>query len=110
MNKIEGIRIFMQLAETKEFQTAARNMNIPRDTAEKAIADLESCFGAMLFDYTGNKLKLTETGRAFYSQVRDILNKFDKTATIPIPRVSSQTSKDKQSTMPIALPTKHESR
>ena len=64
-------------ARLENFSRAARHHNIPQSAISKTILQLERELGVQLFIRTGNRVKLSEAGRAFCREVQralDILN------------------------------------
>ncbi len=56
------MQVFIVAAETLNFSTAARKLNLSQPAVSQQIQLLENRFGAKLFNRTGRKLELTEAG------------------------------------------------
>ncbi|NPV57179.1 MAG: LysR family transcriptional regulator [Anaerolineae bacterium] len=67
------LRIFVVAAEALNFSKAAQTLNLSQPSITQHIQLLEAQFGKPLFDRTGRKLKLTETGSALLPLVRQLV-------------------------------------
>lgn len=70
------LRHFVAVAETGNFQKAARQVHLSQPAVTKSIQRMEHWFGYKLFD-RGAKLELTDFGRLLLDQARKTLLNFD---------------------------------
>ena len=70
---LEQLRIFVAVAEREHMTAAARAVNVTQSAASAAIAALEARHGVHLFDRVGRGISLTDTGRLFLEEARDVL-------------------------------------
>ncbi len=70
---LEQLRIFVAVAERQHMTAAARALNVTQSAASAAIAALEARHGVHLFDRVGRGITLTDTGRMFLEEARDVL-------------------------------------
>ena len=72
---LEQLRIFVAVAERGHVTRAAEALGITQSAASAAIAALEARYGAHLFDRVGRGIELTETGRRFLPEARNVLDR-----------------------------------
>jgi DNA-binding transcriptional LysR family regulator len=72
---LEQLRIFVAVAERGHVTRAAQSLGITQSAASAAIAALEARYGAHLFDRVGRRIELTETGRRFLPEARNVLDR-----------------------------------
>ncbi len=63
---LNEILIFTKVVEAGSFTAAARQLDMPKSTVSRKVADLEERLGARLLQRTTRKLHLTDVGNAFY--------------------------------------------
>jgi DNA-binding transcriptional LysR family regulator len=73
MVEVRQARYFLTVAETLHFGRAAEQLHMSQPPLSQAILRLERQLGARLLDRSGRKVSLTETGRAFAAECRNIL-------------------------------------
>jgi LysR family transcriptional regulator, regulator for bpeEF and oprC len=73
IENVASIVVFVRVAETLSFTSAARQLAISGPAASKAIARLERRMGARLFHRTTRRVALTDDGQAFLERCRRIL-------------------------------------
>ncbi|MEV7392192.1 MULTISPECIES: LysR substrate-binding domain-containing protein [unclassified Streptomyces] len=73
MIEVRQARYFLAVAETLHFGRAAEQLRMSQPPLSQAILQLERQLGARLFDRTGRKVTLTETGRAFAVECRKLV-------------------------------------
>ena len=73
MNQLTAITLFHKVVETGSFSEAGRQMELVPSSVSRKVVDLENWLGAALFHRTTRKLNLTEVGRLFYENTRNIL-------------------------------------
>lgn len=70
---LEQLRIFMVVAEELSMTRAARHLNLTQPAVSAAVAALERRHATHLFDRIGRRLELTEAGRLFLPEAREVL-------------------------------------
>lgn len=70
---LEQLRIFIAVAERQHMTKAAEDLNLTQSATSAAIAALESRYGVKLFDRIGRGIELTQTGRDFLGEARDVV-------------------------------------
>src|SRR5260370_6535269 len=69
----EQLRIFIAVAEKQHVTQAASELNLTQSATSAAIAALEARYGIKLFDRVGRGIVLTQTGRDFLNEARDVV-------------------------------------
>lgn len=64
MDRIDQLRIFVRVAHSGGFTSAADQLGLPRPTVSLAIQQLESRLGTRLFNRTTRRVSLTQDGEA----------------------------------------------
>lgn len=62
--------MFLKVVETGSFTAAARALGVPKSSASRGVAALESALNSQLLQRTTRELKLTDAGRTFYERAR----------------------------------------
>ncbi|MBI4821283.1 MAG: LysR family transcriptional regulator [Deltaproteobacteria bacterium] len=70
---LNEILVFAEVAESKSFTTAAKNLGIPKSTVSRKIRQLEERLGVRLIQRTTRKLSLTDAGEAYHRSVSGIV-------------------------------------
>jgi DNA-binding transcriptional LysR family regulator len=70
---LEQLRIFIAVAEKQHVTQAARELNLTQSATSAAIAALETRYGIKLFDRVGRGIVLTQTGRDFLNEAREVV-------------------------------------
>ena len=78
---LQGIHVFVRVAETRSFTAAARKLGMSTSGASKAIARLEERLGVRLVQRTTRSVGLTEDGNAFFERCRHILGELEEAET-----------------------------
>ncbi|HBO39178.1 MAG TPA: HTH-type transcriptional regulator [Pasteurellaceae bacterium] len=68
---------FLTLEEYRNFSQAAEMRNLSQSAFSRRISSLEDALGIKLFNRTTTPLQLTEEGRLFHSQTRNILQQLE---------------------------------
>ena len=70
---LEQLRIFIAVAERQHVTQAASQLNLTQSATSSAIAALEARYGIKLFDRVGRGIVLTQTGRDFLNEAREVM-------------------------------------
>ncbi|MBI3896983.1 MAG: LysR family transcriptional regulator [Gammaproteobacteria bacterium] len=73
MDRLDAMRIFVQVAELASFTRAAEVLGMPKANVSTAVQQLEAQLGARLLHRTTRKVQTTQDGMAFYERCRDLL-------------------------------------
>jgi DNA-binding transcriptional LysR family regulator len=74
MDRLDAMRLFVRIVERRSFTLAANDMEIPRSTATKVIAEMEVRLGARLLQRTTRVVRPTLDGEAFYQRCLRIID------------------------------------
>lgn len=77
MDAITRMRCFIQVADSKGFSAAAREMGRSKALVSKYISELEDELGARLLNRTTRQVSLTEVGQSYYKEAAEILQRID---------------------------------
>lgn len=69
------LNVFLAAAETENFSTAARQLNLTQPAVSMQIRALEKKLDVALFNRIGRSLALTEQGKALMPLARDMINR-----------------------------------
>ncbi|ESQ83078.1 hypothetical protein AEAC466_14540 [Asticcacaulis sp. AC466] len=72
---LEQLRIFIAVAEREHLTRAAQALNLTQSAVSAAVAALEARYDVKLFDRVGRGIALTEAGRLFLPEARDVLTR-----------------------------------
>lgn len=78
MEDLNGVRLFVRVAEAQSFTAAGRRLGITSSAVSKAISRLERGLGVRLLDRTTRSVALTNDGRDFYERCRQMLADLDE--------------------------------
>jgi DNA-binding transcriptional LysR family regulator len=78
MDRIEGLRVFVAVADLRSFARAARRLGVSPAQASKLIARLEDRLATRLLNRTTRDVSLTDSGRAFQARARTVVEEFDE--------------------------------
>jgi DNA-binding transcriptional LysR family regulator len=73
IDRLNGVSLFVQVAEAGSFAVAADRVGLSRSAVGKAIARLEERLGTRLFHRTTRSQALTQAGQAYYERCRRVL-------------------------------------
>jgi DNA-binding transcriptional LysR family regulator len=79
---LEQLRIFIAVAEKQHVTRAASELNLTQSATSAAIAALEARYGIKLFDRVGRGIVLTQTGRDFLNEARDVVARAKEAAQV----------------------------
>lgn len=74
MDRIHAMRVLVRIADTGGFAETARQLNLSPPAVTRAVAALEDLIGARLLTRTTRSVKLTEAGRRYVDDCRQILS------------------------------------
>ena len=77
MDAITRMRCFIQVADSRGFSAAAREMGRSKALVSKYISELEDELGARLLNRTTRQVSLTEVGTSYYKETSEILQRID---------------------------------
>jgi len=78
MDTLEGMRVFVAVADQQSFTGGAKRLGISTKLASKYVRQLEERLGAQLFNRTTRRVTLTETGLAYRERCAPLLDQFDE--------------------------------
>ncbi|MBL0729351.1 LysR family transcriptional regulator [Piscinibacter sp. HJYY11] len=78
MKTIEGLQIFVRVAELSSFTQAAEQLALPKARVSTVVQQLEGQLGTRLLHRTTRKVQLTQDGQAFYERCKDLLADVDE--------------------------------
>ncbi len=81
LDSLQGISVFVRVAEARSFTTAARKLGMTPSGASKAITRLEDRLGVRLVHRTTRSVSLTDDGAAYYERCRQILAELEDAET-----------------------------
>jgi DNA-binding transcriptional LysR family regulator len=74
MEKLSGVEVFVETAQTQSFIAAGRKMGISASAVSKSISRLEERVGVRLFQRSTRTVRLTSEGEVFLERCRRILD------------------------------------
>lgn len=77
MDKLNGITVFVQVAESRSFVAAGRLLGVSASAVGKSIARMEEKLGARLFHRNTRSINLTSEGSLFLERCRRVLNELE---------------------------------
>ena len=73
MDKLDTIRVFIEVAKQQAFSTAANKLGLSAPSVTRSIAELESRLGVKLLTRTTRHVRLTESGARFLQDAQRIV-------------------------------------
>jgi DNA-binding transcriptional LysR family regulator len=77
MNRLEELRVFVQVGQSVTFSAAARALNLTQSSVSRKIASLEKHLGLQLVTRTSRAVALSESGKEFYRTASRLIDEFD---------------------------------
>lgn len=106
MDTLVSMRVFAAIAEAGSFAVAADRLGISRAMASKHLQNLEAHLGTRLLQRTTRKLRLTESGMAYFERSRQILADIDEAEADAL-KLTAKPSGVLRVTMPVSFGIKH---
>ncbi|MCO5056931.1 MAG: LysR family transcriptional regulator [Rhizobiaceae bacterium] len=82
MDRLDAMRILLRVADRGSFSAASRDLGVPLATVSRKVNELEAHLGARLLVRTTRKVALTDTGAAYLTSARRILEDIEETERI----------------------------
>jgi len=82
MDTLDGMRVFVAVADQQSFTQAAKRLDMSTKLASKYVRQLEERLGAQLFNRTTRSVTLTDTGRAYLERCVPLLDQFDELESV----------------------------
>ena len=79
---LNEIQYFKHVAECGSFTAASRQMNIPKSTLSRKVADLEARLGISLFRRTTRQVKLTDIGQEYLRICQKAMSDLEEAARV----------------------------
>ena len=73
MINLDQLRIFRAVAQSRSFTRAAELVHLTQPGISKHIKQMEEYFGVHLFDRSGKKVALTESGEALFEATQEVM-------------------------------------
>jgi len=73
MDKLEAMRVFVEVAECQSFVAASRKLDVSAPAVTRSIAKLEHALDVRLFNRTTRHVRLTDSGVRFFEDAKRIL-------------------------------------
>lgn len=77
MDQLLALRVFVRVVDANSFSKASHQLNLPRSSVSKLVAQLEAHLGAKLFHRTTRKLAITQEGADYYERTRLLIGEID---------------------------------
>ena len=106
MDTLKSMKVFATVVATGSFAGAAVRLDISRAMASKHVLDLEERLGARLLQRTTRKLKLTDSGMAYYERCAQILDDVEEAEAGAI-NLSAAPRGILRLTMPVSFSVRH---
>lgn len=74
IDSLRAIRVFVRVAETRSFTSAANELDLPRSSATQLIQRLEHQLGVALLHRSTRNVSMTEAGERFYEKALTLLD------------------------------------
>jgi DNA-binding transcriptional LysR family regulator len=81
MDQLEGMRLFVRVAEQGSFAAVAQQLGVARSVVTRKVAGLEARLGVKLIARSTRRLNLTSAGAGYLEKCREILNLLEAAET-----------------------------
>lgn len=81
MDQLEGMRLFVRVAEQGSFAAVAQQIGVARSVVTRKVAGLEARLGVKLIARSTRRLSLTSAGAGYLEKCREILNLLEAAET-----------------------------
>jgi DNA-binding transcriptional LysR family regulator len=81
MDQLEGMRLFVRVAEQGSFAAVAQQVGVARSVVTRKVAGLEAHLGVKLIARSTRRLSLTSAGAGYLEKCREILNLLETAET-----------------------------
>ncbi|HTY04813.1 MAG TPA: LysR family transcriptional regulator [Rhodocyclaceae bacterium] len=81
MDQLEGMRLFVRVADQGSFAAVALQLGVARSVVTRKVAALETQLGVKLLARSTRRLSLTSAGAGYLEKCREILNLVEAAAT-----------------------------
>lgn len=78
MDKLEAMRVFIEVAECKSFVAASRKLDLSAPAVTRSVAQLEHALGVRLFNRSTRHVRLTDSGARFFEDAKRVLEDVDQ--------------------------------
>ncbi|MGB3786659.1 MAG: LysR family transcriptional regulator [Phormidesmis sp.] len=106
MDKLESMRVFVEVVNHSGFAAAGRHLGLSRSVVNKLVAQLEAALGAELLQRTTRRVSPTDMGRAYYERCVDILAEV-KAAELSVTQLQAQPRGTLRINAPMSFGTMH---
>jgi len=101
VDNLSGISVFVQVAETRSFVAAGRQLGVSSSAIGKSIARLEQRLGVRLFHRSTRSINLTAEGTLFLGRCQRVLNELEA-AELELSSTSSEPRGKLRVSLPLA--------
>ena len=91
MDKLNSMRVFLQVARLGSFSAAANHLGISKAMASKRVGFLENELRVRLFNRTTRHLSITESGQVYRDRVERLLEELEQTE-LSVAKLTSEPS------------------
>lgn len=78
---IADLHAFVTVGQLQSFAAAARTLHLSQPALSRRISHLENILDVRLFDRTTRSVELTQQGRRFFDEIRNVLTDLDRSVT-----------------------------
>jgi LysR family transcriptional regulator for bpeEF and oprC len=78
MARIDSLRVFTEVVQTRNFTSAAKHLNLTPSAVSKQISMLEEKLGVRLLNRTTRTVNPTEAGQLYFDRAKRILEELDE--------------------------------
>tara|TARA_R110002073_G_scaffold4201_4_gene27789 strand:+ start:1400 stop:2284 length:885 start_codon:yes stop_codon:yes gene_type:complete len=78
MARLDSLRIFAEVVQTRNFTSAAKHLNLTPSAVSKQIGMLEAKLGVRLLNRTTRTVNPTEAGQLYFERAKHILEELDE--------------------------------